>query len=854
MGLLELFRITGRVAVEYSEAQRGIEAVSGSADNTARSLGALTVNADETQTSIHGLGTETERTRESTEGLGEETERTGEETENTNEGFTTWKATLANLASSVIQKAISKITELAKEIVGLGKDFTATMSEVKAISGASDEDFQKLTDTAREFGSKTVFSATEAAEALKYMSLAGWDAEQSSAALGGVLDLAAASGMGLGEASDMVTDYLSAFGMEAQESAYFADMLAYAQANSNTTASQLGEAYGNCGATLHAAGQDIETVTSFLEAMANQGLKGSEAGTALNATMRDITNSMNTVKGKTDLAKLAQDEFVSSTGDLNDLLGRNYITMGKTLIPVSDASGNFRDLTDILTDVSKATDGMGDAEKAAAMSNTFTSYSIKGVNLVLNEGIDQVSKYEKELRKADGSASNMASTMNDNLKGDLAGMNSALEELKLKIYDGLEGPLRSAAQFITTKVVPALTALMQNFDKIAPPILIAATAIGTFLIVANAGSILTAFTNGIGLVTKAFTTLNTTLLANPIALVIAAVAALVAAFIYLWNNCEGFRNFWINLWDNIKKYAGIAGEALVELINSIINFWANVNLSIAETWEKIKNFLKTAKKVLNDFVNDIIQYWVNVCLKIVEKSLEIKKFFKSIPKWFNEKIIQPITAFFSSLWDSITNKAKETWENIKKAFGKVGDFFSGIWDTFKSKFSSIGTAVGNAIGGAFKKAINSVLETIERTLNFIPDKVNPVLQTITDWTGVSLPFMPVISLPRLAKGGVVNSKTVAEIGEDGTEAVVPLEKNTEWTSKVAELINSKSNNTDIVSKLDELISIAERIRPINLTLPIENFNNTAQSSLDDISNLIKTTLYDFIREDKMARC
>lgn len=854
MGLLELFKITGRVAVEYSEAQRGIEAVSGSADNTARSLGALTVNADETQTSIHGLGTETERARESTEGLGEETERTGEETENTNEGFTTWKATLANLASSVIQKAISKITELAKEIVGLGKDFTATMSEVKAISGASDEDFQKLTDTAREFGSKTVFSATEAAEALKYMSLAGWDAEQSSAALGGVLDLAAASGMGLGEASDMVTDYLTAFGMEADKSAYFADMLAYAQANSNTTAAQLGEAFGNCAATLHAGGQDVETVTSLLEAMANGGLKGSEAGTALNATMRDITNSMNTMKDKTDLAKLAQDEFVSSTGDLNDLLGKNYITMGKTLIPVSDANGNFRDLTDILTDVSKATDGMGEAEKAAAMSSTFTSYSIKGVNLVLNEGIDKVAEYEENLRKADGSASDMASTMNDNLKGDLAGMNSALEELKLKIYDGLEEPLRNAVQFITTKVVPALTALMQNFDKIAPPILIAATAIGTFLLVANAGSILTAFTNGIGLVTKAFTTLNTTLLANPIALVIAAVAALVAAFIYLWNNCEGFRNFWINLWDNIKKYAGIAGEALVELINSIINFWANVNLSIAETWEKIKNFLKTAKKVLNDFVNDIIQYWVNVCLKIVEKCLEIKNFFKSIPKWFNEKIIQPITAFFSSLWDSITNKAKETWENIKKAFGKVGDFFSGIWDTFKSKFSSIGTAVGNAIGGAFKKAINSVLETIERTLNFIPDKVNPVLQTITDWTGVSLPFMPVISLPRLAKGGVVNSKTVAEIGEDGTEAVVPLEKNTEWTSKVAELINSKSNNTDIVSKLDELISIAERIRPINLTLQIENFNNTAQSSLDDISNLIKTTLYDFIREDKMARC
>ena len=186
MGMLEIFRISGRIAVEYSDAQRGIEAVSRSADSTAESIESLGDSADEAQESIEGLSNEVDQTRESTETLGEETERTGERTEETNEGFSIWKATLANLASNVIQKAISKITELAKEIVGLGKDFTATMSEVKAISGASDEDFQKLTDTAREFGSKTVFSATEAAEALKYMSLAGWDAEQSSAALGGV--------------------------------------------------------------------------------------------------------------------------------------------------------------------------------------------------------------------------------------------------------------------------------------------------------------------------------------------------------------------------------------------------------------------------------------------------------------------------------------------------------------------------------------------------------------------------------------------------------------------------------------------------------------------------------------------
>jgi len=158
-------------------------------------------------------------------------------------------------------------------------NFTSMMSEVAAISGADEGELAKLEATAREYGATTVFSATEASEALKYMSLAGWDAGQSTSAIGGVLNLAAASGMGLGEASDMVTDYLSAFGMQADKSDYFADMLSYAQSNSNTTAAQLGQAYLNSAANLHAAGQDIETTTSLLEAMANQGTKGAQAGT-----------------------------------------------------------------------------------------------------------------------------------------------------------------------------------------------------------------------------------------------------------------------------------------------------------------------------------------------------------------------------------------------------------------------------------------------------------------------------------------------------------------------------------------------------------------------------------------------
>lgn len=324
---------------------------------------------------------------------------------------------------------IGQVKDFAADSIELGKNYTSVMSEVAAISGASSSDLAMMEDTARQYGATTVFSASEAAEALKYMSLAGWDAQQSTDALGGVLNLAAASSMGLGEASDMVTDYLSAFGMEANKSTYFADMLAYAQSNSNTTAAQLGEAYKNSAANMHAAGQDVETTTSLLEAMANQGRKGSEAGTTLGAMMRDITAKMDD----------------------------GAIKIGETSIAVQDASGNFRDMTDILTEVGEATEGMGSAQRAAALSSVFTDDSIKGVNMVLAEGMDKVAGYEEALRSATGASEDMAETMNDNLSGDMANMNSAYEEMQLQAFEAMEGPLREGAQWITSDIIPTLT-------------------------------------------------------------------------------------------------------------------------------------------------------------------------------------------------------------------------------------------------------------------------------------------------------------------------------------------------------------------------------------------------------------
>ena len=191
-----------------------------------------------------------------------------------------------------------------------------------------------------------------------------------------MLTLAQAGEMELAAASDLVTDYLSAFNMEASETARMVDVLAYAQANANTTVEGLGMAFKNCAANANAAGMDVETTSAAISMMANQGLKGSEAGTALNAVLRDMTAKMED----------------------------GAIAIGEQSVAVMDAEGNYRDFTDILADVQAATNGMGDAEKAAALQSTFTADSIKGLNLMLNAGADEMVGFRDELYGCAGAA------------------------------------------------------------------------------------------------------------------------------------------------------------------------------------------------------------------------------------------------------------------------------------------------------------------------------------------------------------------------------------------------------------------------------------------------------------------
>lgn len=557
-------------------------------------------------------------------GLSDDAEEAGESMGNAETKANSLGSALKKLFAIVSVAAIaSQVSGFARDSIAIGQGYTSMMSEVQSLSGASGSDLALLETTAREYGATTVFSATEAAEALKYMSLAGWDAQQSASALGGVLDLAASSGMGLGQASDMVTDYLSAFGMEAQQSSYFADMLAYAQANSNTTAEQLGEAFRNSAANLNAAGQDVETVTSMLEGMANQGYKGSEAGTALTAVMRDITNKMDD----------------------------GAIKIGKTSIAVQDAQGNFRDLTDILMDVETAVGDMGDAERAAALSSTFTADSTKGLNLLLNEGMANIAGYEEALRGAGGAAGDMAATMNDNLAGDMANMNSAFEEMQLQVFEQMEGPLREGAQYITSEVIPALTEWVPDaFGTVADgaakignalkplfeTILKNPKGIGTALASLGTGLAVFKGATAISGITTSLEKLGAVITAHPWA---AGAAAVAAGVIAIKGAIDQYNEIQID--ESLERHFGnieLSEPEISDLAGRIIGVdWvANINLALGE-FENAEEFYREAEQALQ---NNKILLWkagVRTTLERAEGNDPVSPFVQKIQELLDGK-------------------------------------------------------------------------------------------------------------------------------------------------------------------------------------------------------------------------
>lgn len=350
-------------------------------------------------------------------------------------------------------------------------------------------------------------------------------------------------------------------------------------------------------------------------------------------------------------------------------------------------------------------------------------------------------------------------------------------------------------------------------------------------------------------VTKAIAFLNTTLLANPIVLIVAAIAALVAAFVYLWNNCEAFRTFWINLWEVIKEKASVAWTAIKGFFSSAWDFikkiWSVAQPYFAAVWNGIKAVFSVVKTYLSGMFNTawtaIKAVWNTATGYFKAVWATIKGIFSVVKNvltgnwrgaWEGIKgIVGTWASYFKGVWNSIksvfgavktwfSSTFSAAWSAVKNVFSGWGSFFGGLWTKIKDKFSAIGTNIANAISGAVKSGINGVISRIESTINTAIRLINGAIGIINKLPGVSVGKISTISFPRLARGGIVDSPTIAEIGENGREAIIPLENNTGWIREVARELDryQSADGNDQAALLNKLDSIYERLDRLQIVL------------------------------------
>ena len=376
-----------------------------------------------------------------------------------------------------------------------------------------------------------------------------------------------------------------------------------------------------------------------------------------------------------------------------------------------------------------------------------------------------------------------------------------LTAIKEKVAEMVSAAVPHLENFVQ-KVKDISTWVKENGDTIdlwIAVIIGAGTAIGTFLLILNWGAIMTAAANAVKVVRTAILGMNAAMLANPIGLIVALLAGLVVAFIYLWNNVDGFRKFWIDAWNKIKSIASAAGKAIAKYFSEA---WS----AIKKSWSSVTTFFKNI--------------WSS-----------ITKIYANVKSWFADRFRQAwngiktawngAKSYFKGIWSSISGtfgnvagwfrgKFQSAWSAIKGVFSGWGSFFGGLWTKIKSKFSSIGTSIGTSMGNAVKNGLNRVISTVQSAINKGIGLINSAIRLANKLPGIDVGTVPKISLPRLAKGGVLEKGQIGFLEGSGAEAVVPLENNKAWLSKVADDLNALQNNHSNDDGL-QIVSLLERI-------------------------------------------
>ena len=681
-----------------------------------------------------------------------------------------------SLKSTITKLGIgTAVAGIGKAAIGVGQDFEAGMSQVAATMGISSDavrrnegDFKLLSDAAKEAGSSTQFSATQSAEALNYLALAGNDAQTSVSLLPTVLNAAAAGGLDLGYASDLITDSMSALGLETKDTTTFVDQLTMTSQKSNTSMGQLGEAILTVGGTAKKLKGGTVELTTALGILADEGTKGSEAGTALRNIILSLAAPTNTAAK--ELEKLGVSAY--------------------------DTNGNFRSLDDIFIDLHKSTNNLSESAKNQAFTKIFNKTDLKAVETLIANCGGRFDELSGAIENSAGAAEETAKTMNMNLSGAITTLGSALEGAGIAIYEKFKGPLTEAVNSAATGIQKLIKAFNEGkLDKILIAIGSALAGVVTYMGIMKGYAIVTsvigigkALFNAVSMVKSfsgAMAILNATLMANPIGLVVGAIGALVAAFVYLWNTSEGFRNFWIELWNNIKEFTGTAIEAIKnfftqtipQAIDNMVQWFQELPTRISEWLQQtITNVGEWATNMWNkaietgtNFINAIVEFFSTLPARI---GYFIGFALASVVKWgvdmwnkageAGEKFIQNITTWFQQL----PTKIKTWFDNTVQ---KASEWLASM----KNKAVETGTQFINSIVSWFQQLPTKVKtwfdNTIQKAIQWKNDMVNKAKETgkaFGDWLKTSLQNLPnqMMTIGRdIVNGvwkGIVNMKNV----------------------------------------------------------------------------------------------